>query len=190
MTKYWLLMPPTDAKYCAIYDNPEFDDFGMPMEGEPIGKDYSRVDFKMAREVKGKVVPDVIMNVLGYLMVSDRAKELIGANEAAAAPIEFLPFRLIDHKKGVAADSCWIVNVIGTVDCADTANIRGLRDPGRSGTYFQVTKLPIIPGKVPDDRNIFRASQFPPQIVIRDDLKQIFEKATLTARYVVPGDAM
>ena len=34
MTNYWILVPQVDEKYCAVYDNPEFDDFGLPGVGK------------------------------------------------------------------------------------------------------------------------------------------------------------
>lgn len=188
MTVYWILKEPAGSEYCAIYGAPEMRNFARPARGKSMGDTYSEVDFKMTDQVRGLKVPDVINNALDYLMVSQPMKDLIEAN--VTSPIEFLPFRLLNHKGRVAAERCYIVNVLGTIDCGDTARIEGTPNPMRPGVYFSVNRLFIDPDKVPADARMFRVTQVPALILIRDDLKQVFEAGKMKAGYGVLGEPL
>lgn len=186
MSDYTILMPPAGDAYCAIYNAPEMRNFARPSRGKSMGDTYTPVDFKMTHKVRGTQVPDVIRNVLAYLMVSPAMRELLETN--VTLPIEYLPFRLLHHKGRVAAENCAMVNVLDTVDCADTAGIEGTPHPSKPGLFFSVKRLPIVAAKVPADRNIFRVSAYPALVFVRDDLRKTLEAAGMKASYLRPGD--
>ena len=73
--------------------------------------------FSMSKDMPGIRVPDIINNALGYWMISKKLKELLEHN--AAAEIEFLRFTLLNHKRRVSSDRCFIANLVGAVDCVD-----------------------------------------------------------------------
>jgi len=130
MASFFRLSHPTDKRYCAIFERPDDMPKGVrPTRGRSMEGCYTGpVSFRMSPKEVGIQVPDVIRNAVGYLMVSERMRELL-EKHVEGAVVEYLPFVLLNHKKRVAADPCYIVNVIGTIDCGDRANCEGPETP-------------------------------------------------------------
>jgi hypothetical protein len=145
------------------------------------------VSFRMTSKEPGIQVPDVIRNAVSYLMVSESMKELLEANSKGAT-VEYLPFVLLNHKKRVAAERCFIVNVIDTVDCGDRANSEGPETPVHPGELFMPSRLAILEKKIPEDVNLFRSALFPAGIWVRDDLRTIIEAAKMRVRFIASGE--
>lgn len=190
MSAFFMLAPPplTQRQYCVLQDVPkDVRNMDLPARGDSIKGKLTEVrDYKMSAAAKGIQVADIIANAYTLLMVTEKLKDLLEAH-AQGAQIEYLAFRLLNHKMRVAADPCYIVNVLGRIDCADPAKSEGVEDP-EYGEYFIARKLTLIDAKVPKDRNIFRTKLFPPGIWVREDLKKVLEKNKVVCRFIASGE--
>lgn len=187
MTNYFILEAQESDEYCAIYDFPDnMEDIEMPSDGSRMNGLYEPQTFRMADEVPGLVIPDVINNALGYLMVSPPVQALLSSR--ATAEIEYLPFTILNHK-GRPSGNGYIVNVIGTVSCVDIEKTEGLPDPVNEGWLMSLDVLHLDQEQADRAPNIFRIDVMPRVIVIRDDLRAALQDHGVTgARYLKTGE--
>jgi hypothetical protein len=188
---YSILRAVQDPKYCAISKRPpEMRNHGRPARGVSMQKSYPDVlDFEMSKLVNpnGLQIADVIPNPIQYMIVTERMKEFL--EKEASDPIEFLPFRLLNHKGRVAAERVYVVNVLGTVDCADAARSKGTVSPFSSdkSAFFSCNVLAINESKVPEGTKLFRCSLYPELIFVRDDVRAKIEERKFVAQFTEPG---
>lgn len=187
MADYFIIEADESEEFCALYDFPEeMEDIEMPADGTRMGSRYEPQTFRMADEVPGLVIPDVINNAFGYLMVSTRLKALMAAN--AEAEIEYLPFTVQNHK-GRPGGEGFIVNVIGTSGCVDLQKTEGLPDPVNEGWLMSIDVLYLNEDRVDPKAKIFRIDVMPSVIIVRDDLRRLFDENNVTGvRYLRQGE--
>lgn len=192
MSHYSILEAPTEDRYCAITKHPEaMRNTARPTLGESMGSCPPEIlDFHMSKVMHpaGIQVPDVILNALDFLIVSSRFKDLLA--EHAIGSIEYLPFRLLNHKGRIAAELCYVVNVLGAYPCGDRARSRGTDSPFDPGTFFSCERLALDVSQAPAEVNIFRATLFPPAIFVREDLRARIEEHDLSVRFVDLGELL
>lgn len=142
--------------------------------------------FSMSKDMPGIRVPDIINNALGYLMISAKLKELL--EKLGTAEIEYLRFTLLNHKRRVASNQCFIANLVGTVDCVDRERTVGDLSALNPGQFSRIKNLFLQKDKIDPALNLFRIAALPKVIVIREDLKKELEGQGITgARYVELG---
>jgi hypothetical protein len=187
-----IIQAPRDVRYCAITKQPDaMRNPARPTNGSSMAGTYNKtLDLVMSSLVNpsGIQVPDVILNALDWLIVTDRLKTLLEKN--TKADIEFLPFRLLNHKKRVAEERIYVVNVLGTIDCADRSRSKGTDSPFEKGRFFDCKALALVENKVPNNVKIFRSELFPPLIFVSDDLRAKIEEEKMIARFVAPGEPL
>src|SRR3990172_7939383 len=111
--------PLVDKTYCFLWSKPRAVGIAgyMMAKGLPIGGEYpADVPWQMCKEVPGKRLPSLIGTSCNLLVVARPLRDIL---EQAGAPIECLPFTLLDHKKRVASQDYFIINPLGTFDCLD-----------------------------------------------------------------------
>ncbi len=161
------------------------DDDACFFEGAPLGTEMTC--FRMAKGIPnadeypagatirmedaypGRIVPDVIGNTRGLLIVSTRVKEAI--EEAQGAETEYLPLEILNHKGRPAGDGGphWIISPIGTFDCADheASEIDWFDDD-----VVDVDKIVLDPSKIEGAPALFRPKVEPRSYVVRGDLAE------------------
>ncbi|WP_141617125.1 DUF1629 domain-containing protein [Myxococcus sp. AB036A] len=187
--QYFIITEIESDESCLIDELPRPLDkkFWMATKGVRMGNEYtSGVRLKMSRD-GGLGIPDYIPNTLLLPMVSDKLKSLL--EKEAGVEIEFLPFSLYNHKGRVAAEACFIANVIGTHECVDAAKTRGEKSIISPGQFEALSQLTLDSAKVPSDAKLFRVNVFPRALIIRDDLRATLEREGITGiRYVAMGE--
>lgn len=176
---YFIMRPEVSDEYCAIFRFPDgMRDIYKPAEGVRMGTSYREgLRFRMAKEERGLKIPDVIPNALGYFMVSARMKQLLGHS---GAEIEFLRFTLLNHRGRVANNDCYIANVIGLLDCVDMKRSDGDLGVVEPDRFMYLRRLVLRESKIPRSAKLFRPFALPSVIVVRRDLKEIFENEGVT----------
>jgi len=184
-----LLLPPDDDRFCALHQQPgSLKNMALPSRGRSVvGLADDLRDYAMSKEAKGLQVADVIRNTFGYLMVTERMKELFEVH-GHGGQIEYVRFRVLNHKGRLAADPCFIVNVLGTVDCADRASSKGLETPVYKGELFMADRLVLVESRIPKGVNAFRASLYPRGIWVAGELKRQIAEQGMAARLVASGE--
>ncbi len=172
----------TNEAFCQIWKYPKaLLQFHRPRRGIAMGSEYpAGLRFQMAPEVKGNLIADVVPNALGYFMVSKRMKELL--SQHATADIEYLPFSLLNTKGRVVADDLHIVNVLGARDWADIDRSFGARRTSLEGEreFGRIRRLYLRDDAVDPSTNLFRLGAMPKLILMREDLREHFERAGMT----------
>jgi hypothetical protein len=140
--------------------------------------------FPMERSLPGLVVPDFINNAFGYLMVSTSVKAFFV--EALKEAIEWLPFKIVNHKGSALPDTYWVANVLATLDCVDVPASNGRPDALYPGTYDLFRDLHLDYARLPDDSRIFRLSVFPEKILIHKSIKEDIERRNFTGAVFKP----
>lgn len=126
---------------------------------------------QMEAAYPGRIVPDVVGNTRGLLMVSDRVK--VAIEELQGAETEYLPLRILNHKGRPAAalaDAAhhWIVNPLGTFDCADH---EASEIDWFEGDVVDVDELVLDPSKVEAAPALFRPAVEPRSYIVRGELR-------------------
>src|SRR3954468_20220860 len=131
MTDYFILTAARDPKNCSISRSPsDLPKRHYAVDGIRLGNTGYQYVFDMAANNPGIAVPDYVKNAMGYTLVSAKLKGLF---ESSGADIEFLPFKLRNHKGRFVPDELFIANVIGAPDCVDVAKTVGDADPVNKG---------------------------------------------------------
>jgi len=191
MPEYFVLGRNLDPDNCAIEENPgNLPNRHYPARGIRMGDSYpDGYKFSMSKDVPGIRVADIIDNALGYLMISAKLKELL--EKHATVEIEYLRFVLLNHKRRVASDQCFIANLIGAVDCVDRDRTVGDLSALNPGQYSAIDNLFLHEDKIDPALNLFRIDAYPRVIVIRDDLKRILDEQGVTgAKYCKMGSTL
>jgi len=154
-------------EFCFLHDSPEgFHSKRRRLtQGEPAGDDFpSDARIPMSDEESGIVVPDVVGNNRGFLIVSARLAQAI---EPLALPVEVLPVSILNHKGRVASKDHFILNPLGSHDCLDlaTSEIKYLE-----GDVVEVKKYVFAPSKLKTLPHMFRVKEWPRTIVLADDV--------------------
>ncbi|RKH61866.1 imm11 family protein [Corallococcus llansteffanensis] len=180
MPSYFILQPQLHEDYAAIGNFPRsMTHIHMPATGVRMGELYKDgQEFNMDEDSTGIQISDVLHNTFGYLMVSSRLKALI--EQHAKAEIEFLRFTLINHKKRVESDSCYIVNVIGGKDWVDLDKSEGQFNPAHKNRYMRVRRLVLKEDAVDPEANLFRVAAAPRLPIVREDFKALLESEQTT----------
>ena len=140
--------------------------------GEAVGGEHSVKTLKVDSSYKNKLTQDLIPNALGWILLNSRAKEVF--EKQINVETEFLPFTLLGQKDEELESHCWIMNIIGTEDCVDLGQTKGLKKDEEH--FSEIDELHLLKEKIPAEKNIFRIKAHPGEIVVRADLKEVLEK--------------
>jgi hypothetical protein len=182
----FILAAELGGPYCGLWDVPdEVTQNYPPSVGEPDDNDWpSDPRFAMEKSLPGLVVPDFINNAFGFLMVSEAAKALLV--EHAKEPIEWLSFKIVNHKGVTLPDNYWVANVLVKLACVDVAASDCREDALYPGTFDLIRDLHLDYAAIPDDARIFRLSVFPRKILIHRSLKEEIERRGLKGATFAP----
>ncbi|MCY1074005.1 imm11 family protein [Archangium lansingense] len=152
--------------------------------GEPYPPDQS---VRMDKDHPGLNVPDLVSNTLRVRIVSNRLKDLLETESRARA--EYVPLRILNHKRRVAAKDCFIANVLEAQDCVDMEHTKSEPSelwPDQIGALY---KLYLDPARIDPHLKLFRLAKRPNTLIIRDDLRALLDGAGITGtRYVAMGE--
>jgi hypothetical protein len=209
MTHYTLQYDRQDD-YCAIWDHPHgFDDQYRSAEGLRVGDLFDpAIAFRMAPQVRGKLVPDFIPQVIQQLLVSQRVAAIL--REMVTAEVEYFSVPILNHR-GKAAANAVLVNPIGWYDCLDRTKTKGeaaedlavcekatlkkkglpkreyADDISPDDEYDEITRLVLHPERTPEV-DLFRVSGYVGAIIFSEPLVAKLKAEKVTgARFVKLG---
>ena len=206
---FYTMKHSDNPDYCAIYDIPrEMEQSYRSSTGMRVGALHdSGISLRMAREVSGKKVPDLINQVIGQFVVSHRAADIFKG--VVNTEVEYLPISLLNHRKKVAANDLVILNVIGYYDCLDRTRTEGYPAYDLTGPeqvtakknglprreeevndsdfeYVKITRLLLHPQRTPSDANLFRLRSHIRTLIFREDVVDRLQQAKVTGAAFVP----
>ena len=188
MPQYFILYEKKDSSFCVVTDRRDsFDKIWYPSEGLRMGE-FAPENLKlhMSEDFSGIVPSDFIRNNMGYQLIVDKVKTIL--DQHTRVEIEYIPFDLINHKGRAVKENCYIMNLIGTVDCVDREKTEGEESPMEEGEYQFIDRLFLHEDKIGAEKNIFRIDAMPHLLIIRKDLKALFERHGVTGvQYIEVG---
>ena len=207
---FYTLTYDENPDFCAVY-NPCFDMKyrNRSSTGMRVGELHdTSVTFSMAREVRGKMIPDLIRQVIGQFIVSPLVADVL--KSVVNTEVEYLPVSLCNHRKKIVKNDLILVNVIGYYDCVDrtktgghpTGDLAALENltavkkdlPRREYEddnfpdyeYVQITRLFLRPERTPTDANLFRLRSYIRALIFREDVVARLTEAKVTGATFVP----
>jgi hypothetical protein len=117
-------------------------------------------------------------NTIAGVIVSAKARAVIQGLKVDNA--EFLPVMMKDHKDRVVDDNYAILNLLGAEEAIDMQLSEYRTSSLAKDQIKRIKKLVLQPAKIRPEAKMFRCTTKRRLILIRDDVKQAFEKNGLT----------
>jgi hypothetical protein len=181
----------TGPPNCELDDAVNEPPLSPAKEGTPAAPTWpKKVKFRMSDGAPGIVVPDFIVNSCSFLMVSQRVKEHFEKSlkemKEMKDKIEYLPFKILNHKDREVDGTFFAVNVLDPLDCIDVKRSKCEEDVLNDGWYEAFEELHLDVKKIPKGRRIFRLGSSPSFTVVHVSLKEEIEAARYSAAQFVP----
>jgi hypothetical protein len=159
-----------DPAYAGLHDRtpPVLEDCGDRLaRGIPVGADFpDDVVFDLSPD-SGMQLTDSLPNTLLFHVVSERLK---GAIEKTKQPAEFHRVSIRNHKKRIAREPYYVMNLLGSLDAMDRAKSDWRESKLVPGEADAILRLHLDTAKIPDGVPLFRLSVDPSVILVRLDL--------------------
>lgn len=124
------------------------------------------------------ILTDNLFNTDRLIVISSRLRTLIESFHPRS--VEFLPVKVLDHKGKPAPGDYSILHPIDTVDCLDAAASGAKWGKIVKTRIDSVQRIVLAPGKVPEDRVIFKTSTFTKVALIRRDVAEAIVDSRFT----------
>ena len=141
---------------------------GIPYE-EPFPESVHLV---MQDDEPGMLVPDVVGNTRGLLIVSEPLRQVIESHQRART--EYFRVAIVDHKGRTASNAHYIVNPIGSYDCAD---LEASTIEWFEGDVVDVDELVLDARKLAAAPALLRPREEPRTYLVRRDLARALQAA-------------
>jgi hypothetical protein len=126
-------------------------------------------------------VLDNVMNQSALVVVSERLRRFL--EERSLPNVEYLPIKIMNHKRRVASDTHVIVHAIEPQDCLDVAQ-SGASFSGIIPTDItRVKNLVLDPGRIDPKVPLFRIKNFGYPTIVARSLAEDILKAGFTGTY-------
>lgn len=132
---------------------------------------------------EGMNLTDWVGNQFGWLLVSDRFKRLL--EESGAPDVEYLPVKMTNHKGRIAAEDCWIVNMLNLKEAVDRGRSVFDVDAADEDLIFSFDKLVLRDDVIASGPVIFRLKERPRLVLVRQDLAERIQQERLTGLLLV-----
>jgi len=157
--------------------------------GKPVADGYpSDVSMAMrADRPDDTVLTDSLLNTDSIIVASEKVVDVLRGKEIAK--VEYLPVAIIDHRGKKVKTSYFIVHPLELVDeIVDGKASGGKTHPMDPGEFLTIKKLVLDEKKIPADRALFRAAQYPSPVIVRRDIAEALDAAGVVGpRWVEPS---
>lgn len=187
--EYWVFRPFMSRGAGLIDAYPKRSPAGWKFdEGVSLAAKYPKnatvkfsANFRDARELR-----DFQPNTLNAMIASPKARDLVAALDIGG--IEVLPVALQDHTGKVVGADYAFLNPLGSQDAIDMERSVVRMDPLDEGQISRVKNLVLATSRIDPEAKLFRCTTFLSVFLVRDDVKQAFEKAGLTGTRFFPAE--
>lgn len=168
------------SNYCVLENIENFEDDYKLTRGDSLTGNWpDDVQFKMDRDFPRQLkLSDHLLNPENLMIGSKSLCQFL--RQEKVKNLEFLPVKIIDHKKRVASLDYHIVHLIHPQDCIDVAKSGVTWNHINPDWITAVQQLVIDESRIDSDIQLFRAKHLRRAIFIRHDLAEKIEKAGFT----------
>lgn len=170
----------TQPGYALIDDNPPRMLRPMDLrEGLSVKKSWpNNATCALSTRHKGKKLADFFGNIMGHLIVSDKAKAVLEAEKSLSW--EWYAIAIVDAKrKPISAKYTW-AHLLGNVECVDRAKSEYTPSSVEPTQVHTFERLVLDPKRVPKEPSLFRLKEQPGTKIIRSDLVQRLHDAQVS----------
>ena len=190
--EYWVLKLDSDLTDGAYVAGPPVDGPARWRYhvGESLMSDFpvgTTVQFSDAYP-RARTLYDFANNTSDLLVVSSRARTVLEPHHSEAAPAEYLPVQVLDHRGGVANDDYFILNLLGSQDAIDLSSSDYDMDALKKDQIDTIRHLALNRGSIDPAAKIFRASAMRRLVLLDDDVLESIQKAKLAGYRVFKAD--
>jgi hypothetical protein len=126
---------------------------------------------------KGKKLSDFFSNIMGHLIVNDKARAVLETEKLAW---EWYPLKIVDQKEKPFTSKYTWAHLLGQTACVDLKKSEYTPDPMDPACVHTFERLVLDPKRIPKDASLFRIKEQPGTKIIRSDLVERLTAATVT----------
>jgi len=163
----------------------------LHLEGVPLASQFPPTTEIRLSSKSGNRFTDFIYTIARVILASPRAWDLLRAEGVKEEHAEYLPFILKDRKGRVRPEKYGFVNPLLKVPCFDFEKSDYGRLPKETpGRLAGITRLHILPEKVPEDAKLFRLAEDTRTTLMRRDLLEKLQAAGMEGLRSLPLGAL
>ncbi|MDH5228521.1 MAG: hypothetical protein OEZ58_05485 [Gammaproteobacteria bacterium] len=137
--------------------------------------------FTMQLESPGIKLPSLIGNIMGYLILTSRGKEIVEKLEPNG---EYYSIVIINHKGRVHSEDHWIINPLSIHSCLHTGKSRITYLQSQPDLVVSLDEIVLDKNKLVPESHIFRLKEDPRCYVISETLAAALQSASLNNVYL------
>lgn len=185
---YWVLIDASrDGGVIDAYPPgaPESDLFST---GTPLAPGWpadATVRFSR-RFPQARALLDFQPNTLSVLIASPKVRAVLDGIGLSAA--EYLPVSIRDHAGEVVGPNHAILNLLGSVSAIDMERSTYQRSHILPDQISRIDELVLDRSAIPADAVMFRCTTFPQLFLVRDDVREAFEREGVTGYRLFKAD--
>lgn len=149
----------------------------MARRGVPLAAQFPPTTEILLSSKSGNRFTDFIYTKTGVILASQRAWDFMKAEGITDEQVEYLPFVLKDRKGRVRPEKYGFVNPLLKVACFDFDKSKYKRLSSDPNKFAGISRLQILPEKVPEDAKLFRLAEHPNANLMRTDLLEKLQGA-------------
>jgi hypothetical protein len=123
---------------------------------------------------------DALHNRSRLVVASERLKKFLEAIPGALVQNEILPVAILNHKGRREKAQYAVVNQLNHPACLNEKACVGTKSKLKPAMFQVIEKMVLDPARVPADRMLFRAAEYPQAALIRRDLAEKLDAETFT----------
>lgn len=125
-------------------------------------------------------------NILDALIVSSRTTAVL--EQLGIVNAELLKVRLLNHSRGIVKEDYAFLNLLDSEDAIDMDQSEVEMNPLDEQQISEIDHLVLNRAAINPEAKIFRCRQLLTLVLVRDDVKEAFEKAGLTGYRTFAAD--
>ncbi len=164
---YSIFQVSSGKEYAAVTDPSGLEDAWLLDEGAPYAAHWpAGLAAEMDRR-KGTKLRDFIYNPMEWLVVSERARDLLVKEPVQ---LEIFPLGILDKKGRRIDQPYFLTHLLGAVDCVDLQQSEFVRSSFNPAQVHTFNRLVLDPARIPAEPTLFRIKEQPCTKIIRSDL--------------------
>lgn len=166
--------------YALLDDDPP--DMLRPMDlryGLSVkGSFPSKAVCSLSRRHKGKKLANFFGNIMGHLIVDEKARALLQAEQGLSW--EWYPLSVVDQKGKPFSTAYTWAHLLGNHECVDRKKSQFTVEPMEPTEIHTFDRLVLDSARIPKELSLFRIKEQPGTIIIRADLAARLQAAKVT----------
>jgi ADP-ribose pyrophosphatase YjhB (NUDIX family) len=183
--EFFTLGLPEDATVAVIEKFTGIEDDWRIDDGERMGERFPPTVTAKLDSDWGDRLTDFLGNSDRMLVLSKAARALFEQADLEPGSLEYLPF-VLENRKGreMTGHHYCVAHPLRQVACMDkgASRFKALDD----GKVSIVSSLQVVKERIPHDAMLFRLQELPSLVIMRSDLRDLIEAASLTGLCLTP----